>query len=118
MNKYNTFLLLFLVEVVAFGFFIYNYLEVFFSFTAMAQENPHPDPFALLQNFLNPVLIISFIVLAITSLLSRIFGIIAVAKSKTVTEGEKVLWIIGFGLMSFITSIVFLVLAKKKQFME
>jgi len=52
----------------------------------------------------------------VTSLTSRIMGIVAVAKSKTVADGEKALWIVGFALMSFITSIIFLIMAKGKGF--
>jgi hypothetical protein len=57
-------------------------------------------------------MIISLIVFGISNLACRIMGIVAVAKSKTVSDGEKALWIIGFVLLSFITSIVFLIMAK------
>jgi len=117
MNKYNTFLLLFIAEVMAFCFFIYNYLRIFIAFAMDTSRARHADPFVLLAEILNPVIVISFIVLVITSLLTRIFGIIAIAKNKTVTEGEKIIWILGFGFMSFITSIIFLFMAKKRGFM-
>jgi hypothetical protein len=119
MNKYNNFLLLFIVEVAAFCIFIYNYLKVFiaFSFETVNQHTPN-DPFALFGMIFNPTIIISFIVLLLTSWLTRIFGILSIAKNKTITEGEKVIWVIGFVFMSFIASIVFLFAAKKKGFME
>ena len=119
MNKYNNFLLLFIVEVAAFCIFIYNYLEVFITFSLQAGNRHTPeDTFALFGMIFNPTIIISFIVLMLTSWLTRIFGILSIAKNKTVTEGEKVIWVIGFVFMSFIASIVFLFTAKKKGFME
>ena len=118
MNRYNTFLILFIAEVLAFCFFVYHYLRVFILFAMENERHSHVDPLTLFSNILDPAIIIPFVVLVITSLLTRIFGIVAVAKSKTVSEGEKILWIIGFGFMSFIASVIFLFIAKKKGFME
>ena len=63
----------------------------------------------------SPEVIISGLVMAISSLLYRVLGIIEVAKNKTIAGGEKALWVIGFILMGFITAIVFLVLAKSRN---
>ena len=58
------------------------------------------------------------LVLGLSSLAYRILGIVYVAKSKTVSDGEKALWIVGFIIMGFITGIVFLVMAKGRKFVE
>ena len=118
MIKYNTFLLLFIVTVIAFLTFMGFYITGIFSFVLQAHENVHPNPFDVFSTIFSPPVIISLIVVVITSLVVRIMGVVAVAKSKTVTDNEKIFWIIGFVLMSFITCIVFLIMAKKKGFAE
>ena len=95
-----------------------NTLLSFFLTGGVALDNPHANPFEVLSTIFNPAVVISLIVLVVSSLACRILGVVAVAKSKTVTDGEKAFWIIGFVLMSFITSIVFLIMAKGKGFME
>ena len=45
--------------------------------------------------------------MALTGLAYRILGIVYTVRNKTVSDGEKALWIIGFILMGFVTSIVF-----------
>lgn len=82
------------------------------------QEYSDHDPFEVFKNIFSIPVIISFSVLALSSLANRIMGIVAVAKNNTVSDGEKALWIVGFVLLSFITSIVFLIMAKGKGFAE
>ena len=118
MSKYNTFLSLFIVSVIAFIFFIGFYFSAIFSLAFRANEMSHADPFNILSTIFNSQVIISFVVAALTSLISRIIGIVYVAKNKTVSDGEKALWIIGFVVMSFITSILFLIMAKGKNFVQ
>jgi len=118
MIKYNTFLLLFIATVIAFLVFMGFYMRGIFSLMSHTIENPHENPFEVFNTIFNPTVVISLIVLVAASLASRIMGVVAVAKSKTVTDGEKALWIVGFALMSFITSIIFLIMAKGKGFAE
>jgi len=118
MVKYNTFLFLFILTILAFMVFMGFYIKGIFSVVIQTQDNPHANPFEVLSTIFNPAVVISLIVLVVSSLACRILGVVAVAKSKTVTDGEKAFWIIGFVLMSFITSIVFLIMAKGKGFME
>jgi hypothetical protein len=118
MIRYNTFLLLFIVSVIAFLTFMGFYLKGVFSFVLQAQDNPHPNPFEMFTTIFSPPVVIGLILLVVTSLAIRIMGVVAVAKSKTVTDNEKIFWIIGFVLMSFITAIVFLIMARKKGFVE
>lgn len=73
--------------------------------------NP-PDPEKILRLFFNPALIISGAITGIASITNRIVGIIIVAGNKTMKEGERVLWILGFILLNIVTNIVFLALRK------
>lgn len=117
MIKYNTFLTLFIISVIAFIVFMAFYMSSIFSLVLHAQQ--YPDyPFEIFKNIFSIPVIISVIVLIVSSLIIRIMGIVAVAKNNTVSDGEKALWIIGFVLLSFITSICFLVMARGKGFAE
>ena len=117
MSKYNTFLFVFIVSVIAFIVFIIFNMNAIFSFAFHPREFNH-DPLEMLGTIFSPPVILSAIALGITSLLYRIIGIVYVAKSKTVSDGEKALWIIGFIMMGFITAIVFLVMAKGRKFVD
>ena len=118
MNRYNTFLAVFIISIVALIFFMIFYLNWVFGFIVHAHEYERTGPFEMIDNLFDPSIIISGLLLAITSLLYRILGIVYVAKNKTVTDGEKALWIIGFILMGFVTAIVFLIMAKGRKFVE
>ena len=93
-------------------------MKAIFAVIVVARDNPRPDPFEILSTIFSPPAILSIVIAVITSLINRILGIVSVAKSKTVSDGEKVLWVLGFVFMSFVTSIVFLIMAKGKQFVE
>jgi hypothetical protein len=116
MIKYNTFLSLFIISIIAFIVFMSFYMSSIFSVILHAQEYSDHYPFEVFKNIFSVPVIISLSVLALSSLAIRIIGIVAVAKSNTVSDGEKALWIVGFVLLSFITSIVFLVMARGKGF--
>jgi len=118
MNKYNTFLAVFIISVIAFIVFMTFYLNAIFGFAFHLHESRDPDPFDILFTILNPAVIISAIIMGLSSLLYRILGIVYVARNKTVSDGEKALWIIGFIIMGFVTAIVFLVMAKGRKFTE
>ena len=118
MRKYYIFLALFIVSVVACCFLIGFYIKAVMSVVVLTHDNPKPDPFEILSTIFSPALIFSIIIAAIASLINRIVGIVSVVKSKAVSDGEKVVWVLGFVFMSFITSIVFLIMARGKKFME
>lgn len=77
-----------------------------------------PNPVGILSILFSPQVVISGLVLAISSLVYRIQGIVYVARNKTVSDGEKALWIVGFILMGFVTAIVFLIMAKGRKFVD
>lgn len=116
MTKYNSFLALFIISVVAFIFFMAFYMQVIFAFVMHSNEYSNHQPVEILASLFTPRVIILGAILGISSLIHRIMGIVYVARSTTVTDGEKALWIIGFVIMGFITAIVFLILAKGKKF--
>lgn len=84
-------------------------------FSNQIQENAPPDPEAILRLFFNPALIISGAIAGIASVTNRIIGIILIAGNKTMQEGERVLWILGFILMNIVTNIVFLALKNTRN---
>jgi len=118
MSKYNTFLTVFIISIIALIFFLVSYLSAIFSLISHANELDHTDPFEVLSTILSPSVLISGLIMAVTNLVYRILGIVHVARNKTVTDGEKALWIIGFIIMGFVTAIVFLIMAKGRKFVE
>ena len=120
MTKYNTFLTVFIISILALIVFLVFYLQAIFGLVTTLHDlhGEEPNPFAVLSMLFSPPVIISGVILALTSLIYRILGIVHVARNKMVKDGEKALWIIGFILMGFITAIVFLIMAKGKGFVE
>lgn len=120
MTKYNTFLTVFILSVVALIVFLIFYFQVIFGFAfSLKEQEPYgPSPVDVLAGIFTPEVIISGAVMILTSLLYRILGIVHVAKNKNVSDGEKALWIVGFIIMGFVTAIVFLIMAKGKKFVE
>lgn len=120
MSKYNSFLLLFIVSVGAFVVFMVFYLKTIFGFAMHTEQiAAHSySPFQFMSMIFTPELIISFILMTVCSLAARVLGIVWVIKNKTVTDGEKALWVIGFIMMGFVTAIIFLILAKNRRFVE
>ena len=120
MNKYNTFLTVFIVSIFALIIFIVFYFQATFGlvFTMKELNGAEPNPFLILNTIFSPAVIISAIILGLSSLTYRILGIVHVARNKTVKDGEKALWIVGFIIMGFVTAIVFLVMARGKKFVD
>ncbi len=120
MTKYNAFLTIFIISVISMVvFFIFYFNAIFSLITSMHELNGEDtNPFAVFSTLFSPAVIISGAVLAVSSLIYRIIGIVYVARNKVVKDGEKALWIVGFILMGFITAIVFLVMAKGRNFVD
>lgn len=120
MTKYNTFLFIFILCIISAIVFLVFYLQAIFGFAININEfeRDHPNPLEFFARIFTPQVIISGMLMAFASLAYRIVGIINVAKNKTVGDGEKALWIVGFILMGFVTAIVFLVMAKGRKFVE
>lgn len=118
MSKYNTFLGIFIISVVAFVCFLIFYIQAVFGlvFSVSELHSDDPSPFFIFSSIFSPSVVISGVLLIVSSLVYRILGIVHVAKNKTVNDGEKALWIVGFIFMGFIAAIVFLILAKGRKF--
>ena len=119
MTKYNAFLTVFIISVVALIAFLIFYFSAIFGFAFNVHEYGYQEnPMRILSSIFTPEVIISGFAMAISSLLYRIMGIVYVARTKTVSDGEKALWIIGFIIMGFVTAIVFLIMAKGRKFVD
>jgi len=120
MTKYNAFLTVFIVSVIALIFFMIFYFQAIFGFAITIEEHEKygMNPVSVLSSIFTPEVIISGALMIFSSLLYRIMGIVHVARNKNVSDGEKALWIVGFIIMGFVTAIVFLILAKGKKFVE
>jgi len=120
MTKYKTFLTVFIISVVAMIVFFIFYFQAIFNliFTMHELNGQDPNPFAVFSTIFSPPVIISAVVLGLSSLAYRIMGIVYVARNRVVKDGEKALWIVGFILMGFITAIVFLVMARGRNFVD
>jgi hypothetical protein len=120
MNKYNTFLAVFIISFVALIFFLVFYIQGIFElvYTLDDLKGDEPSPFLILSTIFNPSVLISLVILGISSLVYRVLGIVYVVRNKTVSDGEKALWVIGFIIMGFVTAIVFLIMAKGRKFVD
>ena len=118
MNRYTTFLLLFIISMIALAFFIYFYFNAIFTLIGHAHAEVQPDPFEIFSDIFTPPILISGVILGLSSLAYRIVGIVSVARNKSAADGEKALWIIGFIIMGFVTAIVFLIMARGRGHVE
>ncbi|MFN8253656.1 MAG: hypothetical protein U0V75_17425 [Ferruginibacter sp.] len=120
MSRYNIFLGLFIVSTLAAILFFIFYIQAIFGFAFNDHDYLRNNrmPWEFFGRIFNPQVVFSIIVASITSLAYRIMGIVMVAKNKTVSDGEKALWIVGFVIMSFVTSIVFLIMARGRKFAD
>ena len=120
MTRYNTFLLLFIISVLALVVFLAFYIKAVMGIVAVADELKDDKATAryIINVLLNPQVIISLMIMGLSSLAYRVMGIVYVAKNKIASDGEKAVWIIGFIFMGFITGVVFLIMARGKQFVE
>ena len=100
--------------------FLVFYMQAIFGFAMSMKEfeGHNPNPFDFFGRIFTPPVIISAMILGFSSLAYRILGIVYVARNKTVKDGEKALWIVGFIILGFVTAIVFLVMAKGRKFVE
>ncbi len=119
MSKYNSFLTIFIISIVStIVFFIFYFQAIMVVAFNVHEMDSDPNPVGILSILFSPQVVISGLVLAISSLVYRIQGIVYVARNKTVSDGEKALWIVGFILMGFVTAIVFLIMAKGRKFVD
>jgi len=113
--KYNTFLWVFILSIVAGIVFLAFYVQAIISIANMGIYEKDPDPFSILGQIFNPAVLLSLLAALVTGLAYRIMGIVWVVKNKTASGGEKALWIVGFIILGFVTGIVFLALAKSRK---
>lgn len=119
MNLYRIFIVSFIVSIVAMIVFLCVYLNSFFQIFQIIKDSSEsgkePDPFLFFHTIFTAPVIVSAIILGISSLTYKIIGIIFIARNPKVDSTEKVFWILGFIIFSFITAIVFVALKKSKD---
>ncbi len=120
MSKYNLFLTLFILSVVSvITFFIFYFRAIMgVAFPMQGGSGFEHDPGSVFRQIFSIEVIISFIVMVISSLVYRIVGIVLVVRNTTVSDGERALWIVGFIFLGFVTSIVFLLMAKGRKYVD
>ena len=113
MNQYKIFLAAFFVSTAAAAVFLYVHIT---AMLRLANEMPSQSNTAEVFSLIfSPLWLASFTVLLVASLLYRIIGIVIIANNPNVGSSDRVLWIIGFLFMGFITAIIFMVLKDKKK---
>jgi hypothetical protein len=115
MQKYAIFLTAFIIAAVAGIALAASYIYSIINIASNAQQfGESSNPFEVFAIFFTPATVLSLIVAVLAGIGYRILGIVAVARHQTIAGGEKVLWILGFLFMGFVTGIVYLVLAKQR----
>ena len=114
------YLVIVFISLLALVVFLAFYIKAIMGIVAVADELKDDKATAryIINVLLNPQVIISLMIMGLSSLTYRVMGIVYVAKNKIVSDGEKAVWIIGFIFMGFITGVVFLIMARGKQFVE
>lgn len=79
---------------------------------AVPQE---PDPSDLFRFFFGPKILLSFLALIITSIANTVIGIVLIAGDPSERPDAKVLWILGFIFLGFVTNIVFFALRRSDR---
>lgn len=117
---FNALVITFIFSIIAGGYLIYAYFKFVGGLVGEAVDDPNfdPNPSFIFDNLFSSGNITSLIVLSISSLANKIIGIIIVLKNKIIGSTEKVLWVMGFILFSFITNIVFMALKDSNKLLD
>jgi hypothetical protein len=120
MIRYNTFLLVFIISIITAITSAIFYFQSIFKFIKQVeyQDKNIISPFEMLSTIFTPQLLITVAIAAAAGLTYRIYAIVSITRNKTISDGEKALWIVGFILIGFVTAIVYLALAKGKKLAE
>ncbi len=117
---FNALVITFIFSIIAGGYLLYAYFKFVGGLVGEAVDDPNfdPNPSFIFENLFSSGNITSLIVLSISSLANKIIGIIIVLKNKIIGSTEKVLWVMGFILFSFITNIVFMALKDSNKLLD
>lgn len=111
-----TFILSNIAGILLVVFYFQAIADLFGGLDAMAIGAPQePDPSDVFRFFFGPKIVLSFLVLTVSSLANTIIGIVLIARNRTVSPDAKVLWILGFILLGFVTNIVFFALRRSND---
>lgn len=115
MKLYKPFVIAFIVSVVALIVFMVVHFQTMFSFIKNAETMKPESPLEVFGMIFTPMWIASFILLILSSLTYQILGVIMIVKNPNINSTDRVLWILGFVMMAFITAIIFMALRKSKN---
>ena len=115
MKLYKPFIIAFIVSAIAMVVFFIAHFQMFFSLINEVQTNEPENPAEIFSMMLSPMWIGSLILLILSSVTYQVLGIIMIAKNPNIDSTDRVLWILGFVFMAFITAIIFMALQKSKN---
>lgn len=115
MKLYKPFVIAFILSVVALIVFMVVHFQTMFSFIKNAETMNPESPSEVFGMIFTPMWIASFILLILSSLTYQILGVIMIVKNPNINSTDRVLWILGFVMMAFITAIIFMALRKSKN---
>ncbi|WP_118973421.1 hypothetical protein [Taibaiella koreensis] len=105
MSLYRLFVIAFVLSALSFGVFVYYYIHLVTDMLqAVHKVAPGQLPESMLRDMFSPGIFIAATVLGLSGMLYRVLGIVFIARNPLLEGGEKVMWILGFVLMGFITA--------------
>lgn len=115
---YKIFKLAFFISLLGLAAFFVSYFMNIMDLVRNAeqlQEYNNSDPGYILKTLFSPTMLTSLIITTIAQLTYIILGIVFVVRNKNIQDTERVLWILGFLLVGFVTAIVFMILNKSRR---
>ncbi|MBX9448259.1 MAG: hypothetical protein KL787_00425 [Taibaiella sp.] len=115
---YNIFKLAFFISLLGLAVFFVSYFMNIMDLVKNAeqlQEYNNSDPGYVLKTLFSPAMLTSLVITTIAQLTYIILGIVFVVRNKNIQDTERVLWILGFLLVGFVTAIVFMILNKSRR---
>lgn len=126
-SLYRVLVISFIISIISGILVGYLYIEIISSLINFAKEEELNQtagmgmevfPNDMFNLFFSSKFIISVIVCSLASLINTIVGIILIARNKGIESGMKVLWILGFVFIGFVTNIVFFALKNKNNLLS
>lgn len=115
---YNIFKLAFFISLLGLAVFFVSYFMNIMDLVRNAeqlQEYNNSDPGYVLKTLFSPAMLTSLVITTIAQLTYIILGIVFVVRNKNIQDTERVLWILGFLLVGFVTAIIFMILNKSRR---
>lgn len=125
MQLYKFFVITFITCVVlaaiATFFYLFHLPDFIMQITALENtqsDNPADVFRVIFGTIFSPFFIVAILISALCQLAYKIIGIVLISNNKSMGSGEKLLWILGFIFLGFITAIVFMALKNSRNLLE